>query len=147
MNTDPEVMFHIGPGQVKSEEEQKKDFEWFLDAYLINNKLGIWAIKNKDNHFMGAASLNYWKRTNEIHLGYRLKKEFWGKGIGTFVSVSLLEYARKNLKIKTVYATTNQDNFRSQRVLEKTGFRYLKNIESEGIIMRYYAVNLDTRNY
>ncbi len=49
------------------------------------------------------------------------------KGIGSIAEKLALDYAFKTLKCKVIYANTLEQNTRSQCVLEKNGFCFLRN--------------------
>ncbi len=57
-----------------------------------------------------------------------------GQGIGTAAERLILAYATKELGIRTVYADAILKNKRSQHVLEKVGFRFVREDEA----FRYY---------
>ena len=69
-----------------------------------------------------AGSIVSWEQDGEWEVGYWLGKEFWGKGIAT---QALAEY----LKITTtrpLIAHVARHNIGSKRVLEKNGFKVIR---------------------
>jgi RimJ/RimL family protein N-acetyltransferase len=54
-------------------------------------------------------------------VGYRLGREFWGKGIATKALSELLE----EISERPLYGRCVKDNFGSRRVLEKCGFKLI----------------------
>ena len=64
------------------------------------------------------------------HIGYFIRKEYWGKGYGTLQLKLLLEKARE-LGIKKVLLTCDVDNIASTRVMEKNGGKRLDKIDVE----------------
>ncbi len=58
-------------------------------------------------------------------------RAFWGSGINTEAKVVLFDYAFGPLELKRLQAITHPDNLRSQRALEKLGFK------REGLLRRY----------
>ena len=63
---------------------------------------------------------------DEIELGYRLRKEAWGKGYGTEGSRALIRKGFTELGVRRVVASTYQDNLASQRVMEKAGMTLVR---------------------
>ncbi|MBK5253132.1 MAG: GNAT family N-acetyltransferase [Peptostreptococcaceae bacterium] len=57
-------------------------------------------------------------------LGYGLKHEWWGKGIITEASKEVIRYGFEDLKLEVIAIHTSEVNKRSQRVIEKCGFKY-----------------------
>jgi RimJ/RimL family protein N-acetyltransferase len=63
---------------------------------------------------------------DEPELGYRLHKEFWGRGYATEGSLALIEHAFRELGARRVFAQTMAVNLGSRRVMEKCGLRYAR---------------------
>ena len=61
----------------------------------------------------------------EAALGFRLKPEYWGRGLATDGATALLEHGFQH-GIRKVRATTYELNVGSQRVLEKLGMRLVR---------------------
>lgn len=59
------------------------------------------------------------------------ESELWGKGIGYYSALRIIEYAATNLAIATMTAETHEANIRSRRMLEKLGFTEVSRIGSE----------------
>lgn len=57
----------------------------------------------------------------EIELGYRLAKQFWGRGIATEVATAVRDMACDELGIKRLISLIYPDNLRSIRVATKLG--------------------------
>ena len=57
--------------------------------------------------------------------------KLWGKGVGYHSSLAMIRYAAKNLGIHTFDAETHEANTRSQRMLEKIGFKEISRIGGE----------------
>lgn len=62
--------------------------------------------------------------------------KFKGKGYGTKAEKLAIQYAFKELKMKKVYADVIHKNERSQHVLEKLGFQFLREDET----FKYYVL-------
>jgi RimJ/RimL family protein N-acetyltransferase len=64
-----------------------------------------------------------WKRDDGVRLvGYWLGREFWGRGIASEALAAFLEVVRE----RPLQATVAHGNPASMRVLEKSGFRRLR---------------------
>ena len=71
---------------------------------------------------------------NSRELGYSLSEDFWGRGIMTEAAERVIRYAFETLALDSLAITTRKSNARSQRVIEKCGFRY------EGTMRRAYRI-------
>lgn len=87
-----------------------------------------WAIREKDtNRIIGHISLDHDKRREDVkslELGYNLARDCWGKGYMTEAAKAVMEYAFKEMELVIMAVVTGPDNKRSQRVIEKCGFKY-----------------------
>ncbi|MCG8700532.1 MAG: GNAT family N-acetyltransferase, partial [Bacteroidales bacterium] len=54
-------------------------------------------------------------------INYAILPQFWGNGIATEVTKSIIEFGLRTLKLRFIYAEVNNNNTRSIRVMEKAG--------------------------
>jgi len=81
-------------------------------------------IEDSNYNFVGVLSLHHMDYTKGTgYIGYWLTKENWGKGIITMALSHLLPFAFNYLGLKKLYAKTLITNQKSQRVLERAGFK------------------------
>ena len=59
-------------------------------------------------------------------LGYVLSREYWGRGLMSEAAARAVQYAFEDMALNTLWCAHFIGNDRSRRVIEKTGFRYLK---------------------
>ncbi len=64
--------------------------------------------------------------TDEVELGYRLRREAWGKGYATEGARALIRKGFTELGVRRVVASTYQDNIGSQRVMQKSGMTLVR---------------------
>ena len=67
----------------------------------------------------------------KISIGYRLKKEFWNKGIISESLSLIIDYLFNKTDITTICASNMINNPVSGRVLEKNGFSKIIEVVSE----------------
>jgi len=89
--------------------------------------LGVWAAElNGNAEFFGWFMLM--KSEFEFpELGFMIVRKHWGKGLATEVARALIDFGMNGLNLNGLTAATDLDNPASIRVLEKLGFRFLKN--------------------
>lgn len=107
-------------GYALSRRESDEMFRCIVEDNAEDEILGRYFIKDRHNgEVIGAAKLD--QIGQEIEIGYRIREEYWGQGIATEVTKSLIRFAYDGLGIKRVIAFVNVENAASIRVLEKAG--------------------------
>ena len=115
--------------QHTSVEETK---EWLASEEENANTSDVfnWGIVIKEtNMLIGSGGLLYNAELQIYEIGYNLNDTFWGNGFATEAGVAMVEYALHVLKEKNIFAVYAKDNSASGKVLEKLGFRYIKDGE------------------
>ena len=72
------------------------------------------------------ATNNGEKYDPQRELGYVLSREYWGRGLMSEAAARAVRYAFEDMALNTLWCAHFIGNDRSRRVIEKTGFRYLK---------------------
>ena len=103
------------------------NYYYFLQQELQTNprraKLNFTIRENATDKAVGGVRLE--PDGEEWELGYWLGEEYWGQGIMTWACKDALEIA-KGEGIKKVYASPRQENAPSRKVLEKNGFKHVR---------------------
>jgi RimJ/RimL family protein N-acetyltransferase len=126
LNSDPEVMrFLIGraatPEETYAEWERRR-----RDQTDESRGLGYWAGFESDR-FVG-----WWSCSpctgdpTRVSLGYRLRRDAWGRGLATEGCRALIAHAFTMRGIEHVVAGTMAVNTRSRRVMEKLGMTHVR---------------------
>lgn len=108
--------------------ESFTDAENFIKSMndSFNNKQGLnWIIIEKHSGDM-IGYFGYWRIIHEhcrAEIGYALKPIYWNKGYMTETIKTMIEFGFSKLKLHSIEANVNPDNFNSIKLLEKTGFR------------------------
>ena len=127
LDSDPEVMRYISKGKPTPLEKITDEVlpRW-LRYYETSDYLGFWAAHERaSGDFTGWFHLRPDRFTpEEMELGYRLMRRFWGRGYATEGSRALVEKAFIDWDIDRVVAATLVGNTASQRVMEKCGLRF-----------------------
>lgn len=113
-----------------------------LPQYALNS-FGRWAVHLKaDKSFIGWCGLKYRPELNEIDLGYRFKKEFWGMGYATEAAFASIKYGFETLQLPRITGRAEPDNIASIKVLEKCGMRFIGQQIADGhTAMTYELIN------
>ncbi|MDR1366991.1 MAG: GNAT family N-acetyltransferase [Puniceicoccales bacterium] len=94
----------------------------------VNNMcmLGVgcfWGIHDRKNTFIGTAGLSIFPGHEKAELHYWLGKAYWGQGYGTEITHRIIDYTFVDLKLNRLEVNHMSRNIRSQRVIEKCGFK------------------------
>ena len=74
------------------------------------------------------------KYTPCVDMGWRLKKEAWGKGYATEAALGCLNAAFSKFGIKEVLSFATNTNTASENVMKKIGMKYIGNVQHPAII-------------
>ena len=95
-----------------------------IDEHHKQYGFGPWAME-VEGKFAGSLGLNWvpfeTHFTPCVEIGYRLRTEFWGRGLATEAGQAALQYGFECLDLREIVAFTTLANKRSRRVMEKIG--------------------------
>jgi ribosomal-protein-alanine N-acetyltransferase len=142
MNSDPAVIKYTGDDPFDSVEAARK----FINGYEAYKKYGCgrWTVLFGGT-YAGWCGLNFNFDVQETDLGFRLKKNFWSKGIATEAAQACVDYGLRNLGLTRIIGRAMEENSASIRVLEKVGMRFEKEFEAHGGKCVQYAINFSER--
>jgi RimJ/RimL family protein N-acetyltransferase len=140
MCADPRVM-EFSPSIFSREETEAM---WRrIHEHFAHYGFGPWAME-VEGKFAGSLGLD-WIRfethfTPCVEIGYRLRTEFWGRGLATEGGRAALQYGFQCLGLREIAAFTIPANKRSRRVMEKIGLVFSEEFDhpliAEGHPMR-----------
>jgi len=103
----------------------------FLEKISSNNLESktwlLFSIFFKNNcKFIGSCGLKVNHKNKEAEIFYLLSPLYWNKGFTTEACRSIIDEISKKISLKKINALILPENFRAQRVAEKTSFRFIK---------------------
>lgn len=124
LDSDPEVMRYLSGGEATpSEIVREQILPSLLAAYeRWDGDFGLFAAYEKESgDFIGWFCLRPERGgpLDQVELGYRLRRDAWGKGYATECSRALLRKAFSELDVRVVWGETMSVNLPSQNVMEK----------------------------
>ncbi len=130
INAYPDVLKYVDDTPFKCIEEA---IEFCLNYGPYSRQgCGRWIIVFRETkEVLGWCGLKYEPKTEEIDLGYRLHKRYWGKGYATEGAIGALKYGFEVMKYKTIVARARHENIASIRVMQKLGMRYREDFVEE----------------
>ncbi|WP_278380608.1 GNAT family N-acetyltransferase [Chryseobacterium arthrosphaerae] len=125
----------------KTHEEYKEMFDKALADYEAG-PFSRWGIFNAQTHdFVGMCLARlFLDNPEQIEIGYTLGENYWRKGLGTEVCKALIDYCSSINHKKNIVAVTDLDNIGSQKVLLKSGFSRVENLEREDRELAYFIL-------
>jgi RimJ/RimL family protein N-acetyltransferase len=139
--SDPDVMRYVGPRRPCSRDETRVSLESIIDHWSRNG-FGLWAAVFKpDQTMIGFCGLCFLDGTQEIEVGYRLSRRYWGLGLATEGGLASLRFGFDKLGLDRIVAVVDPQNSASRHVLEKLGLRYLKNARYYNSDLQYFAID------
>ena len=128
LDSDSDVMKYI-TGKATTREEMVNVLIPRLLSYTDHRYgWGQWKTFTKDTgEFIGWFLIRLDKdHPNQVEIGWRLKKEFWGKGYGTEGALLFMEHSFNQDNVSHVFAIAHPDNTASHAIMEKIGLKFLK---------------------
>jgi RimJ/RimL family protein N-acetyltransferase len=122
MNT-PEWLRFIGERNIHSDDDAITHIESNLAPSYTKHGFGFWCVIEKETGVpVGMNGLIKRDNLEDVDHGFAFLPEYTGLGYAYESSKSILNFARDVLEIKKLIAITDQDNTRSQTLLEKLEF-------------------------
>jgi ribosomal-protein-alanine N-acetyltransferase len=97
--------------------------------------------------FVGTCGLEPFELSGhpEVELGYRLCLKHWGQGYAAEAATAVLRYGFRDLNLAKIIAFAVPQNKASLKILEKLGFRYLRDFVHAGLPHRLYEITPSER--
>ena len=137
---DAAVMRYIGleSGKALTREEAAGVLDNIISGWHRRG-FGRWAVLLKSTgQLIGLCGLKLLDGTPELM--YILRRDHWGAGLATEAARACLRYGFEELRFASIIAVTRPENLASQRVLEKIGLHYEREVEHFGVGARSYAL-------
>ncbi|HWQ50348.1 MAG TPA: GNAT family N-acetyltransferase [Terriglobales bacterium] len=97
-----------------------------VEKGLESNTSYMWGVVSRETGLLiGSAGIGYVEAHGCFELGYNFMKTAWGMGYATETGRAILDFARETLSQRRFFCRHAVENVRSQRVIEKLGFKYV----------------------
>jgi RimJ/RimL family protein N-acetyltransferase len=141
---DPEVVRYLS-GETRSREETLDMIELML-RHWDRYGSGLFTIERlEDGAVLGHAGFLVWDPTTWVHglrnelegpleteIGWMLARRHWGHGYATEAALAAHDWALAELRPARLISLIHPENVRSQRVSEKLGQRYERDVVTRG---------------
>lgn len=146
LDSDPAVHEFLGNKPIKTLAQAQEVVAYIRKQYKTHG-IGRFAVICKHTEdFIGWSGLKYEDGIREYSyydLGYRLRKQYWGKGIATETAIASLKYGFEALKLEKIAAGADIQNIGSNRVLQKAGFKLIETFEFQNAPHNWYELTKD----
>lgn len=129
---DPEVMRYIGRGVTYSRARSEQSLAAIV-KHLDEHGFGLWAAVDKTTDtWIGLIGLAFagpgydGVAENEVEIGWRFDRAYWGRGLATEGARACRDYAFEQLGLDGIVSIYQPGNTASRRVMEKLGMSYLR---------------------
>lgn len=140
--SDAEVMRYSIIG-VHDRQQIRQFIEQRLLSYLECG-FGLYAIVYKQNsELIGYCGffIQAIEQQKEVEVGYRLAKQYWGRGLGTEAAQAILKYGRQRFNFQRFICLIDPENVRSVNVAKKLGMKQEKELIYHGLNVEMYSLN------
>jgi len=140
--SDAEVMKYSLHG-IYDEAATSEFIEWCMTCYNTQG-FGPWALIEKTSSaLLGFCGIYPEKLGNvqEVGLGYRLARNYWGKGLASEAGKATVEFAFTQKKVDSIVVIIEPQHIASIRVAEKLGFKDFNIIDFNEHLVRLYRLN------
>lgn len=126
MNADPQVMEHFPATLSRAESDE---LAGRAQAALDERGFGLWAVEIAgEQPFIGFTGLALPRFdahfTPAVEIGWRLARQWWGRGYATEAARRVLEFAFQDLLLPEVVSFATVANVRSQAVMARIGMTH-----------------------
>lgn len=141
MQLDPEVTRYTHDGGVRTLDEIERTVRENVLGDYERVGFGRFAVEARmTGEFIGFAGLKYLPEHDLVDLGYRLRRDQWGKGLATEAGKAALDFGFNTLRLDRVHALVLPENEASVRVLEKLGMHFENEFMEDGLMAHRYVV-------
>ncbi len=126
LERDPEVMRFLNGGR-RNPDDRRADSAGYLTPR--GGEDDVWAaVERRSGAFIGWFSLQRMCANGVGELGYRLRRDVWGRGLASEGAIALVAMGFADQDLARIAATTMAVNSASRRVMEKTGLTHVRTI-------------------
>lgn len=136
--TDPRVLKYIGRGTPWTDEQIRNRI---ADWIATSRERGwiLWpVIHREDAELIGFCG--FWGGfAPEVEIGWRLRPDYWGRGIATEAATAVMEYGFQRWRFPRLISVAQVENAASIRIMEKLGMEFERRFDHEGFEVICYS--------
>jgi ribosomal-protein-alanine N-acetyltransferase len=104
--------------------------------HWVDHGYGMWMLRDAATQaVIGRAILRHLdvEGVDEVEVGYGFMPEYWGRGLATEIAQACVRIGFDELRLPALVAITTPANLASQRVMQKAGLVYERDIVHAGV--------------
>ena len=114
MNSDPEVTRYTNDGGVKTREQIRHLIKDHVLSDYQKHGFGRFAVVLKEeNRFIGFSGLKYLPDLDEVDIGYRFLRAYWGQGFATESARVSMKFGFEELNLEELDFEDDESSFLS----------------------------------
>ena len=126
--SDPEVVRYMTWGP-NTRAETRRFLERNIQAQVVQPRTDYNLAITKKDELIGGCGLTIHSLSDKrAEIGYCIRRDYWGKGVGTEVAAELIRFGFAEMKMHRIEAKCDPENIASYRIMEKNG------MQREGIL-------------
>jgi [ribosomal protein S5]-alanine N-acetyltransferase len=139
LNADPEVLRYTGDEPFADVGEARASIAEY-DA-CARSEFGRWSVFRKETgEYTGFCGLGYRPETDEVDIGFRVRRECWGRGYETEAGRAALDLGFNRYGLTRIVRRAMRDNAASHRPLVKPGMTFSHEFEQDGQVWAQYVI-------
>jgi [ribosomal protein S5]-alanine N-acetyltransferase len=141
LNADPHVLRYTGDAPFRDIAAAQAFIEAY-DAYTRHG-FGRWSVYERESgDYIGFCGLAYRADRDEVDVGFRLRRDCWGRGYATEAASAALRLGFERFGLTRIVGRAMRDNAASHQVLRKLGMTPTHEFEQDGVTWVQYEVSL-----
>ena len=104
--------------------------------HWADHGFGMWMLRDAaTSAVIGRAILRHLdvEGVDEVEVGYGFMPEYWGRGLATEIAQACVRIGFDQLALASLVAITTRPNVASQRVMQKAGLAYDRDVVDAGV--------------
>ena len=137
----PGVRKYLWDDTAISREQAMEVIESSIESFDADG-FGLWAVCPKDEEtLIGFCGFRRFGEQQEVEILYGISPERWGEGLATEAARAMIRCGFETHGFDQIYAGADPPNTASFRVMEKTGMKFAKRIDLNGLEAIYYVLS------
>ena len=121
--SDPEVVRYMTWGP-NTRSETRRFLERNIQSQVVKPRTSYELAIELDGVLIGGCGLTIHSLSDKrAEIGYCIRREDWGKGVGTEVAAELIRFGFAEMKMHRIEAKCDQENIASYKIMEKNGMQ------------------------
>jgi ribosomal-protein-alanine N-acetyltransferase len=141
INLDPDVTRYTNDGGVKTLPQMRETIANNVLSDYEKYGFGRFAVEDQaTGNFIGFSGLKFIEDEDFFDIGYRLDKDYWGKGIATETAIASLQFGFNDLNLDKIYSWIMPANVASIRIMGKLNLKLDAQITEDGEAVDQYVL-------